>query len=120
MPTICGLQCRAGGHIRMPLASPRRRLQRFAMRRRSIAAEWALLSLLFGCDAQSVCDEAVDKLEECDIPGQIAKQGYSRLPLAISRDDCSGTNECCAKCVAPATCAELKNTFITGGTDPNS
>lgn len=72
-----------------------------------------LIGTLFGC-GDEICDEAVDKLEACDIPGQIAEQGYSRLPVAITREDCSGTNECFAKCVAPATCAELGYTFVYG------
>ena len=76
------------------------------------------VGMLFGC-GDEICDEAVDKLEVCGIPGQIAEQGYSRLPVAITREDCSSTNECFAKCVAPATCDELGHTFVYGSGDPN-
>jgi hypothetical protein len=89
-----------------------------AHRMRSIGVVVGLVVTLLGC-GEKICDEAVDKLEACDIPGQIAEQGYARLPVAITREDCSGTNECFAKCVAPATCDELGYTFVYGGGDPN-
>ena len=85
---------------------------------RKAGAVLGLVGMLFGC-GDDICETAVDKLEECDIPDQIAERGFSRLPVAITRDECSGTNECFAKCVAPASCAELSYTFVYGGGDPN-
>jgi hypothetical protein len=86
-------------------------------------AQWGLAvvvaSLAIGCgEEQTVCERAADKLEECEA-GRVEAQGYMRLPLVISTDDCSGDNECLAKCVAPATCAEIVHGLKGGSTDPN-
>ena len=83
-------------------------------------AGFLLAGLMVACETESVCEEAVDKLEECNGGLPEGQPGFNRLPLAISRDDCSGTNECLAKCVAPASCAELKYAVQGGSTDPNS
>jgi hypothetical protein len=79
----------------------------------------AILILLLGCGEDSVCETAADKLQQCKIGDAVAEQGFARVPLAISRDDCTGTNECLARCVAPATCGELEFVVVGGSTDPN-
>lgn len=77
---------------------------------------WVLLvaSFALACgEDETVCEEAADKLNACDV-GRSA-----RLPLVISRDDCSGENECLAKCVASASCGAIKVGLQGGSTDPN-
>jgi hypothetical protein len=76
---------------------------------------------IIACGEDSVCETAADKMDECRIEEAVAEQGFARLPLAISRDDCNGSNECFAKCVDSATCAELEAVIVRGlhSTDPN-
>jgi hypothetical protein len=76
---------------------------------------------LVGCGEDSVCEKAADKMNECKIGDAVAQQGFARLPLVIRRDDCTGTNECFAKCVESANCAELQAVIVHGlsSTDPN-
>src|SRR6187402_3337711 len=62
----------------------------------------ALLGLaLVGCGND--CDDAVDHIEEC---------GIADFP-EVDTSECSGANECTAKCINDASCDELK------GTDPD-
>jgi len=77
------------------------------------------LVLMLGCDEESVCEKAADKLEACKVGDAVAAQGYARVPLTVSRDDCSETNECVARCVAPASCAEITGVVLGNSTDPN-
>jgi hypothetical protein len=85
-------------------------------------AQWGSVlvatSLAAACAEQTVCEKAADKLEACEV-GRVEAQGYMRLPLVISTDDCSGENECLAKCVARASCAEIVHGLKGGSTDPN-
>jgi hypothetical protein len=83
---------------------------------------WVVLLLAgaLACAEGSVCEQAADKLEACEVGRVVAEQGYARLPLAISRDDCSGTNECLAQCVSPASCEDITYALKGGSTDPNT
>lgn len=54
----------------------------------------------FGCSND--CDDAADKLEECGSP-----------PDDVNTDDCSGKNECAAKCVNDHSCAEINSTDLS-------
>ena len=64
-----------------------------------LAGMFALSTVACGGDE---CDDAADKVEECNIGGGNG---------TTTNDDveCSGTIECQAKCFNDATCDEIKN-----------
>jgi hypothetical protein len=80
---------------------------------------WWTLVLILGCAEDSVCEKAADKLEGCKVGDAIAAQGYARVPLTVSREDCSEINECVARCVAAASCADIRSVVVGPSTDPN-
>lgn len=51
------------------------------------------------------CDKAVDKMNECGVSDT----------SNVDTNDCSGQNECAAKCVNSASCAEIKGEDLNGG-----
>lgn len=67
-----------------------------------LAGMFALSTVACGGDE---CDDAADKADECDLP-----KGEG----STSNEDveCSGLNECVAKCINDASCDELKSTDI--------
>lgn len=83
-------------------------------------ARWAAILLLVGCEEDSVCEVAADKLEWCKFSDAAAEQGFARLPLTVARDDCTGLNQCVARCVAPASCGDIRALAFGSSTDPNS
>lgn len=58
-----------------------------------------LAGLALGGCGKDPCEEAADKVKDCNLPGGSSTSGTS--------GDCSGTAECNAKCINDATCAEL-------------
>jgi hypothetical protein len=77
-----------------------------------------LISLAGACgEDQSACEAALDRLQACEV-GRSEARGSSSLPL-ISSEDCSGENECLARCVAKASCAALIYGVKGHSTDPN-
>lgn len=85
---------------------------------RSIGVCWTV-AIAIGCS--DVCETAADKMDDCKIEEEVKKQGYARFPVVVSRDDCSGFNECAAECTEDATCASLQNVIVRGFyTDPSN
>ena len=76
----------------------------------------ASLAVACGEDGEdaTVCEVAADKLNTCDVGSSAG------FPLLISTEDCSGENECLARCVAAANCSSIKYGVQGGSTDPNS
>lgn len=88
----------------------------WARRVRLLLLTWSTMA----CgEEQSICEEAADKLKACDVGRAHAEQGFVRLPVAISTEECSGQNECLAQCVASATCVEIISGVTGSSTDPN-
>jgi hypothetical protein len=58
----------------------------------------------FGCSND--CDDAVDKLEECNVP----TEGEG----SVDADECDGQSECVAKCINDHSCAEIKDETLSG------
>jgi len=89
----------------------------FTLRRWS----WAC-ALLLACGGASktTCQQANDKLRECQpqIDAAAATRGL-RLPLSISEDCSAGDDECYAKCLAPASCAAIVVLSTGRSSDPN-
>jgi len=83
---------------------------------------WAwVFSLLLACGggSKTTCQQAHDKLDQCQpqINAAAARRGL-RVPLSLS-DDCSGDDECVAACLAPAGCGAIVVLSAGSSTDPN-
>jgi hypothetical protein len=64
----------------------------------------ALSLVMLGIGCGNACDDAVDKLEECDIAES----------SGVDTDECGDKDECAADCIADADCSELKALFGGG------
>jgi hypothetical protein len=78
---------------------------------------WLLLDC--GGASKTICQQAQDKLKECQpqIADAAARRGL-RVPISIS-DDCSGDDACFAACLAPASCGAIVALSAGSSTDPN-
>lgn len=69
-----------------------------------LAGMFALSTVACGGDE---CDDAADKADECDLP-----KGEGEGSAEGDDVECSGLNECLAKCINDASCEELKSNDI--------
>jgi hypothetical protein len=77
---------------------------------------WLLVAC--GSASKTTCQQAHDKLEECQPQINAAATGRGlRVPLSIS-DDCS-SDRCFAACLAPASCGAIVTLSVGSSADPN-
>ena len=73
-----------------------------------------------GC-AGTVCEQAQEKIESCRAALDRARGPNEPRRDPIVSDECSGRNECSARCWASASCdAIVALSYGTNSTDPNS
>jgi hypothetical protein len=82
-----------------------------------------LLALGAACGActETVCEQAQSRIESCqpELDRARGTSGVNRQPRVS--DDCSGKNECIARCLAPASCDAIASlSYGVNITDPNS
>jgi hypothetical protein len=80
---------------------------------------WSFVLLAVAC--ASPCEEAEDKMSSCqdEIRRARGDQPYFERPLGVS-GDCSGDNECRAKCINDASCEDIASVMVGLSRDPNA
>src|SRR5688572_18419507 len=87
--------------------------------RGGIGVGWAAMVLTLGCGEESVCETAADKMDDCEVASEVEQGNARGLPVVISRDECSGANECLSRCLVPASCSDIKQVVLGSVSDPN-
>jgi len=79
-----------------------------------------VLLVACGGESKTTCQQANDKLEECQpqVNAAAATHGL-RIPLTLSEDCSSRLEACIAKCLAPASCGAIVVLSAGQPMDPN-